>query len=232
MAGIDTHPSFNGPSGWNSSPKVIVPVKTEATYSTGPIMVGFIIIVILVGVALFLYTRNHHTESSHGGEQMNITIKNLSQLPYVISLPSKTKINLEKDKETKVSLAQYDIIKAMSYTYDGQKIEHEFKISNPKIKTVYISPSGFSSNISSMNNVEFVNNSRYPVLFIERSENGSRRWGTDIIPPLSKSKGHFMAQNTVWEVTHPTDENTPLDQITVGGKINQLIYDENGLKAI
>lgn len=227
MAGINTPtPSFSG-----SSQNVIVPVTTEATYSTGPIMVGFIIIILLVGVALFLYTRNHHNERDRGGGEMDILISNKSQLPYNVILPD-SKMLISPNTTIKVTLSQYDIIKATAHTYDGQELSYEFKVSNPKIKKIYLSPSGFSSNVSGEENVEFVNNSPYPILFIERSDSGGRRWGTDIVPPMSSSGGHFVAQNTVWEVSHPTDEDNPIDHLTVSGKVKQIIYDGNSLKAV
>lgn len=227
MAGINTPtPNFSG-----NSPKMIVPVTTEATYSTGPMMIGFIIIILLVGVALFLYTRNHHNERDRGGGEMDILISNKSQLPFNVTLPD-SRMLLSPNTTMKVNISQYDIIKATAHTYDGQELSYEFKVSNPKIKKIYLSPSGFSSNLSGTEDVEFVNNSPYPILFIERSDSGSRRWGTDIVPPRSSSGGHFVARNTIWEVSHPTDENNPIDHLTVSGKVKQIIYDGNSLKAI
>src|SRR5690242_17688457 len=144
MAGINTPtPSFSG-----SSQNVIVPVTTEATYSTGPIMVGFIIIILLVGVALFLYTRNHHNERDRGGGEMDIVISNKSQLPYHVILPDSSRVLIPPNNERKVTISQYDIIKATAHTYDGQELSYEFKVSNPKIKKIYLSPSGFRSNVS------------------------------------------------------------------------------------
>ena len=225
-------PRYESPSHISAvSKNIVVPVTADATHSIGPILVAFIIVGILIGVALYLYTNNHHNEYDQGGGYMAVSISNKAKVPYNVSLPNGSNVELSPDQETNVSVSQHDTVSATSYNYDGTPVTHNFKISNPQIKKIHITPSGFRSDVSGAENVVFVNNAPYPVMFIEQSSKGGRRWASDIVPPNSNTGGHFVGKRTTWQVAHPTDENNPITQITVGSKADKLVFDGETLKS-
>ena len=77
MAGIQ--------SGSQPSQFLMTPVISEAHHSIGPILVGFIVIGILVGLALYLYTKNHHNEYDQGGGHMPISVINETLLSHTLT---------------------------------------------------------------------------------------------------------------------------------------------------
>ena len=204
---------------------LMVPVTTKATYSIGPILIGFIIIGLLVGVGLYLYLRNHHNEYEEGGEHMIIKVSNTTTIPYTLSLPSGRKVKLAPKYSTKISATRHENITAEAHNYDGTATRYNYTLSHPEIKHIYITPSGIRTNVSGSDNVQFINQSYFPVMFVERSSRGGRRWASDIVPPQKSTSGNFVGKITTWEVVHPTDENQPIAEITVGGKAQKLIFD-------
>lgn len=209
---------------------LLTPVVTEASHSVGPIIIGFIIIGILVGLSLYLYAMNHHNEYDQGGGHMPITVSNETDLPHTISLPSGQEVDIDPKQEVRLALGQHDALVSKVKNYDGTLTSHHYRLSNPKIQKVHLTPSGFHSNISGSDNVTFVNQTPDPLMFIEKSHKGGRRWGVSVVPPFDSSDGHFVGKRSIWQVAHPTMENEPLDQKTIGGKINKLIFDGQHLK--
>jgi len=235
MAGLSptTPPSLgSAPVSMSSAPKgMVVPVTTDATYSFGPVLLGFVIIGILVAAALFLYMRNHHNEYDQGGGHKNIAVTNNSQIPYTVSLPNGRNFQLAPDQTAKVSVAQHDVLSANGYNYDGTPSSHNYTVSNPNIRQVHITPSGIRSNSTGAENVQFINQAHFPVMFIERSSKGGRRWASDIVPPTGITEGHFVGKRTTWEVAHPTAEDKPIAEVTVGGKAKRLVFNGHQLTA-
>nr|QBK86663.1 MAG: hypothetical protein LCMAC102_04600 [Marseillevirus LCMAC102] len=206
-------------------------LPTEASFSIGPIIIGFIIIGFLVGIALYFYTKTHHNEYDQGGGHIMLIITNESKIPYIITFANNKTIELLPDQQSKVSVGHHDILTAKGYNYDGTPVEHIYKISNPNANKLYITSAGFRSNISGADNVQFVNNSPYPIMFIEKSSKGGRRWASDIVPPHNTTKSHFVGKRTTWEVAHPTAENQPIAELTVHGKATKLVFDGSSLKS-
>jgi hypothetical protein len=224
----------------------LIPLTTQPSYSIGPVLIGLIVIAVLVGIALYMYTRDHQTPPPVESQGQNsFSIVNSTQLKYIITLPEDRKIELNPGQIEKVFLAEGDTIKAKAYTYDGLPLLHEYRVprfprskdskeedtesenlrEKDKESKIYLTPSGFSSNASGSENVIFVNRGPYPILFIEKSDSGGRRWASDIVPPLSQKGGHFVSRGSTWEVAHPSNEDSPIDSITIGGKVQALLFD-------
>ena len=215
----------------SASKRIVVPVTTDVTYSAGPIILTFVIIGFLIGIALYLYMRNHHNEYSQGGRHMVVIITNKSQIPYTVFLPDGRNIQLAPDQSARVSVAHYDIVSAKGYNVDGTLVTHSYNISNPTIHQLYISPSGFRTDNTGSDNVQLVNHAPYPVIFVERSSKGGRRWASDIVPPQGITEGNFIGARTTWEVVHPTTEDQLIAEITIGGRAKKLVFDGQKLTA-
>lgn len=215
-----------------SAPRgLVVPVTTDATYSIGPIILAFVIVGILVGVAMYLYMKQHHNEYSQGGGQMTVLITNNSQIPYVVTLSDGRKLSLAPDQSAKISVNHNQPITASGYNYDGTQVNHTYVVTNRRTRNIHITPSGFRTNITGNNNTQLVNDASYPVMFVERSNKGGRRWASDIVPPHGVTDGNFVGARTLWEVVHPTSEDSPISQVTVGGRPKRLVFDGNKLSA-
>lgn len=219
-------------SSMSSAPKgLVVPVTTDATYSTGPIILSFVIVGILVSVAMYLYMKRHHNEYSQGGGQMQVSVVNNSQIPYIVTLSDGRKLTLSPDQTAKVSLIHNQYIVASGYNYDGTPITHTYVVMNRNTKKLHITPSGFRTNIASNDNAQLVNDAPYPVMFVERSNKGGRRWASNIVSPHQTEDGVFIGSKTMWEVVHPTAEDSPISHVTVAGRPKRLIFDGHKLFA-
>ncbi len=209
----------------------MVPIITEARYGNAPIIIGFLIIAILLGLGFYLFGRSHHVEYPEGREALNIDITNKTQLPYTISLVNGKDIILEPDETTKLSVDLHDSVYAKSKNYDGTPVEHTYIASNKNATDIFITPDGFRTNVTASDNVRFVNEAPYPVMFIQRSSKGDRRWATDIVPPHSTVEGHLVGRNSTWQVAHPTNENKPIDEVSVKGISKSLEFNGQHLRA-
>ena len=208
-----------------------VPLTKEANYSVGPILVAFIVIGIIVAVGLFMYSSNHHNEYDQSGVHVIVLLHNKTKLPQKVTLPNGNKFDLAPDSVAKVSIGQHKVIKALSHQYDGSEMEHAYQVANRNISNLYITPHGFSNDLTTSEDVVFFNDASYPVLFVQVGK-GDRRWVSDIVGPNSSTTGHLVPRQSKWQVVHPMDEDTPISELRVSGRVKSLRFDGNSIIAI
>lgn len=199
------------------------------------VMVGFLIIGILIGISFFVYFKSKERSITVSKPVDNsyhsITVENKTKDLYTVILPSGENIDVAPDNKIIVSLGVGDFINATAYNHDGTINKYFYNFNNPKVTYLFIGNSGIESNLSS-GDVTFVNVSKYPVMFIEKSPNGGKRWGSDIIPPEKETFGNFVYSKSIWQVVHPTDENQPISEINIGYIPKKLVFNGKSLKAI
>jgi hypothetical protein len=202
--------------------------------SAPAVIVGFLIISILIGISLFIIFRNNKTRKLDINKiQQNLTLENKTNLLYTVQLPSSQNIDVEPFQTIQFAISVGDMITAMAYNYDKTISKYTYRLpNNPKLKKLYIGNSGIVSNIDANENIIFANEGSYPVLFIEKSSKGGKRWVSDIV--LSKSqtdKNHFVSKRSIWQVCHPTDEENPIAEINIGRVPSRIVFDGKSLKA-
>jgi|694.fasta_scaffold12026_12 hypothetical protein len=208
-------------------------MEHENTSAT-TVVVGFLIISILIGISFFIIFRNNETRKIDLNKaQQNLTLENKTNLLYTVKLPSSQNIDVEPHQKIQFAISTGDTINAMAYNYDKTISKYDYRLpNNPKIKKLYIGNSGIVSNIDASENIIFVNESSYPVLFIEKSIKGGKRWVSDIV--LSKSQTEekqFVSKRSMWQVCHPTDEERPISEINIGRIPSRIVFDGKSLKA-
>jgi len=184
-----------------------------------------------IGIGIYFYAKDHHNEYSSDGGYRSISLTNKTQLHHIVTLPDKREIMLLPEQKVDLSLSYDDVLNSKSKNFDQTKDHYIYRITNPKVSELYITSSGFKSNITGTENVTLINAAPYSVLFVERSSRGGRRWGKAIVPPYSDSKGHFVSKNTTWEVNRADQEDSPISELHVAGKPSTLLFDGNVLKS-
>lgn len=208
----------------------------ETKNSSAPIVVvGFVIIFILLGIVFFIYLRGGNKQipkvEVDDKSYHTLEVENKTPHVYTVVLPNKENIDIQPEGIAKFPVALGDTIRATAYNFDNSIINYYSKIDNPRITNLYIGHSGIYSNLSS-GNISFVNASKYPVMFIEKSSKGGKRWGSDIILPGRETFGNFVHSGGIWQIVHPTDERHPISQLNIGTIPNKLVFDGKNLKAI
>lgn len=205
--------------------------------SSAPIVVvGFVIIFILLGIVFFIYLRGGRKQLPEvvvgdKGSYHTLDVENKTPFMYTVVLPNKEHIDIKPEDKVKFSIALGDTIRATAYNFDNTIINYYSKIDDKRITNLYIGKSGIYSNLSS-GNISFVNASKYPIMFIEKSSKGGKRWGSDIILPGKETVGNFVHSGGIWQIVHPTDERNPISQLNIGTIPKKLVFDGKNLKAI
>ena len=211
-----------------ASPQITLkPVKTERDYGSGTIFLGFGIIILLLGIVLYLYSSRHHNVYPQGGESFPSAITNKTKLSYKLSFSNKI---LNPGEEIKINLGQHTTISALSSYSDGTPIMHRYTLSNKNANKIYITPSGFRTNLSSADDVEFINQSHFPVMFVQLGR-GNRRWIESTVPAGTSDSGHFVPFKSKWQIVHLYNQDALISELTVSGRAKKLVFDGSILKA-
>lgn len=200
----------------------------DADKSIVTAVVGILIIIILMTASFFIYYKSQPLIPAPIVKNTfhSIELSNKTKLPYTIRLPSTQKLELSPNDSVKVALSNRDTINATSRQFDGSLQNYSYQFLDPSITHLYIGNSGIFSNNSASDETLFINNAPYPVMFVEKSTKGGRRWASDIILPKMKVSNQLVADGSIWQVVHPTDERRPISEITVGRIIpSKIIFD-------
>lgn len=209
----------------------MVPVTSSTVFGIGPVIIIFIALAMILGLILYLFTKNYHKKYEQGGKQMRVIIKNDTNQIYTLKVPDNTKRELLPQKEIILSLSQHDVLSAVAINKDESISEHVLKLTNSNIKNVYITVNGFRTDLSGSQNVTFINDSHISILFVERSSSGGRRYPKFILLPGQQISNKFVGKRTTWEVVSPSQENIVIAKITIGGKPSKIIFNGNNIIA-
>jgi hypothetical protein len=208
-------------------------MEHENTSAT-TVVVGFLLIGILIGISLFIIFRNNSPSKKNiNNAQQNLTLENKTNLTYTVTLPSSQHIDVGPFQKIQFAISVGDSINAMAYNYDKTISKYTYRLPDDnRIKKLYIGNSGIMSNTNAGENIIFVNDGSYPVLFIEKSTKGGKRWVSDIVPPKSRTgEKQFVSKRSIWQVAHPTDEDHPISEINIGNIPKRVVFDGKNLKA-
>lgn len=203
-------------------------LAVKRRYGLAPVIIAVLVVVVLVGIALYLYSEHHHNEYDQAGGYMSMKVTNKSNIPYQVQYNG-DKYHLGPEDSMDISVAQFSPISATGYNYDGTPVRHIYRAVNRNATQLYLTHSGIEDEYSGKH-VELVNSSTFPIMFIEQSPQGSRRWQTGVLPP-HRMVEHFIGRGTVLQVSHPTAENEPIAQLTVNSNPSQIIFDGSTLES-
>ena len=208
-------------------------MENQKNTSAPIVMIGFLVIGILLGISFFIYFKSNQPNKKVklDNSYHSVSLENRSQLVYTVVLPSSEHVDVKPGDVINISMNLNDSISALAYNFDGSYVKYNFKLSNPKDSHLFIGNSGIFSNLTS-GDVTFINESKYPIMFIEKSPAGGKRWKSDIVLPDSETKDNFVSKGSTWQVVHPTDEDSPISELGVGYIPKKLVFNGKNLKAI
>lgn len=161
---------------------------------------------------------------------VNITFENTGHEPQSISYkgydeetlyPGDSKIYVIPTF-TQVTIVRHYMDKSTSTSTITIKEEHANK-------TIKLTDTNISTKGST--NIPFLNLSTFPIIIVEWSSKGGRRWGSDIIAPSETYMLPYVDKGSSWEVVHPTDEQHPITKANASGKsVKRMVFD--GVKLI
>lgn len=214
-----------------SQPGFMIPVEVKAEHSSSKIFVMLIILGVLVGVIMFIYYTHHHRNRKRDTDAINnvpMSVRNVTNTPQHLLLPGGQRVTIQPGDTAEMTVPQNSNIRTETFLSSGEVIRDRFQVisTNPKQPLeFYFTNSGVRSPTSISRDVRFVNNAPYPVIFVERTAQNGRRWGSDIVPPFSEITSDVIGNGTMWEVVHPTDEDNPIAKTTTGFRNQAIIFD-------
>jgi len=180
---------------------------------------GVFVFVAIIGIGClwWLFTQ------PEAPEQFQVVLENVSSIPYEVTSRQQT-FTIAPDKALILEVFSGEKILTKAKYPDGSQEDRSYTITKP-ITIILTHNTTPTEEGQGSQGVFFSNNSAFPVLLIERSKTGGRRWGSEIIPPRGTYQIAFVARNSTWEVVHPTAERTPIATVTVSGHAKRFLFD-------
>lgn len=205
-----------------------------------PLIVTILFLVIIVAISFYIFDSSNKLKNVpvQKVEIVLVKIINSTNLNQEVVLPNEI-IDLQPGKEVYANLYSNTIIYTSSTRYDDQndlyKLRLESAIGNTFTGngyTVYITNDGFSTNSDTSTNIEFINQSDYPILFVQNVED--RRLPLTYINPHSTVQRNSLVlkKRSVIEAIYAVNENITLDSLMISGLAKRITFDNiNGLTA-
>lgn len=207
-----------------------VPLVATPKYSMGPILIAFVVIVVILGVIMYIFSNNpRYADIRPKGKTILMKIYNKTSVPYTIVIPNVKDIVIEPDKDVSLYIKSRDVISAKARTYDDEEIKYRLTVPN-NIDKIYITPGGLVTSLGEMNTTDLVNDSYLNVVFIQRSNKGVR-WGIANIAPNSSENGKIVGRRTTWDVALEGDEDNVISSIVIAGIPSRIVFDGTKLQA-
>lgn len=183
----------------------------------GMIIFGFFILAVLVAGGLFLYhvSRSYFYNIKEGTKIAPITNKtDMHQKLYHEG--SDIPIDLAPDETKNVYVKYFEHLTASGDHPDGETLDTHYQLTNSKVNRLYVTVDGFRTNLSSSEDVKIINNSDYPVIFVQESRRGGSKWVLISMEPRSVSEGHFIGFRSVIYVAYANTPHIPITETLVG----------------
>ncbi len=212
----------------------MVPIEVNAEYSSSKIFTMLLIVGILLGILMWMYFRSNTKRKTSQEElrdqYISLVIHNVTNTAQRIDAPGNRSFMIEPQKTANVNVPYGSVLSASSFLSTGELIKDTFRADFDASKgDIYITPSGLTSSTGVSMGVKLVNMAKYPVLFVERSKDGKRMWGSNIVPSGSYETRDYVGGGMLWNVYHPTDESNPIATVITGHKNIQLTFDGKSL---
>ncbi len=207
-----------------------VPLVATPRYSAGPIIVAFVVIVIILGIIMYLFSNNpRYNDIRPKVHTVLVKIYNKTDLPHELIIPNAENIVLNPEKDISLYVKSRDVIYTKAHYYDGEEMRYKLTIPN-NIDRIYITPDGLISNLGSFQTTHLKNDSAMAVVFIQKTKNG-RRWGMFSLLAHSGAADKIVGPGTTWEVAAAGDEDNPIDSIYISGVPTEIVFDGSQLTA-
>jgi hypothetical protein len=208
----------------SSTSYLSVPLMATPKYSAGPIIVAFVVIVIILGIIMYLFSSNpRYNDIRPKSETILTKIVNDTNLPHKLTIPNFEDITLEPGKDASLYIKTRGSIYAQAHNYDGEKINHKLTIA-PNMNRIRITPDGFISSSGPFQTTNLKNDSPIAVVFIQKTQKG-RRWGLYQASAYSVAADKIIGAGSTWEVAAVGEEDNPIDSIYISGVPTKIVFD-------
>lgn len=201
----------------------------DKTYAYGVIVILSMIVIILFGIILYMRYNYDHLEPEREEGEVTVDILNNSGEPVDVTVGERGTATLEAEgkKSFTIPIGTKIVSKSKGSSSDGSI--HTFILRNKLIKSIVVTKHGFRNNMNIVD-LTLVNDSEYPIMFVEKYLSGKRvEFG--ISPPKSMMDNIFSSENVIWQVVNPLYPDTSLGEIVVKRNTSRIIYDGSQLKS-
>lgn len=194
----------------------------------GNMLIVFIVIFVLVGVGLFLYSLSHHNEYKQNNSFVLLEIINNTSQSQKIKLSNGEEYKILPGDSAFISTSFYSSIKSI-----GEYGEtHEYNVKNPEKGILYISDSGFKDLKSISKNVKVFNNSTHDIFVTERTAYGGKRKVLAFVKSNSVELIPFIYKGSTIELSVAPNINYPSFDIPIESKIKEVIYNGKSFRVL
>lgn len=201
--------------------------SSSGSYKTGPIIIGVLGVIFLVGIAFFVFYRTHYIKHEEGGRFMRIRVENSSMVPHTLTFADGSTKTLLPGQSENVNITQHDVIATKGEYPNGMLSETSIRIKNPQITHVFITDGGIRTNLSVATRVNLQNKAPFEIV-ISEVVNGIILPGVKM-KPFSVIDADLIATGSQWAVFHPKDPDAILDTLTITGRPTLITFDGSRL---
>lgn len=201
-----------------------VPLVATPKYSVGPIIIAFVVIVIILGIIMYMFSNNpRYNDIRPKARTILAKISNGTKLPHKLSIPNLEDITLEPGRDVSLYVKIRDVIRAQAHNYDGEEINHNLTVTD-NMDRIHITNDGMISSLGPFKTSDLENKSNIPVVFIQKTGAG-RRWGMYEVRNNSVVVDKIVGAGSTWEVAILGDEDNPIDSIYISGVPTKIVFD-------
>lgn len=203
-------------------------IVRTGTNNLGPIVIALIVCALLLGFLFYKFSESHHNEvDTDDPEPIATKIVNKTHSPQLV-LFAGNEATLLPDASLELGLKLRDKLKTSSSVGKEVKLTHSYIITSP-IHTLFIRPEGIFSNLTVTQDIRLLNNSSFPVIFVEKNKTGKKLFSSEIIPPHRSLSNIFVVRGREWEVVRPLEEKNPISKVSVGVDLQDIEFDGSNL---
>lgn len=225
------------------SARSIEPVVTTKTFSSTLVIVLVIILFVFVGLGMFFYWKGEgitqDMENVNRLREVEVALHNTTPSQQFVDIPTRTpgsrRVTIAPFSSESIMVPVGRTVKLFSHLPTGERVNDAFKVaeedllksggSKGLIHNYILTLSGVFPERVLSKDVQLVNKSKIPVMFVEKSRDGSKRWSSDIVPPMSYITKEFLAPGVLYDIVHPTQESQPITSLSTPLKTAKITFD-------
>lgn len=234
------------------SSRSVAPVVTTKTFSSTTVIVLVIILFIFVGLGMFFYWKGNvisqNMENISKFREVEVALHNTTPSQQFVDIPTRTpgsrRVIVDPFSSQNIMVPVGRTIKLFSHLPSGERVNDAFKVAEEDvlgktggnggpnagqlIHNYVLTLSGVFPERVLSKDVQLVNKSQIPVMFVEKTRDGAKRWSSEIVPPMSYITKEFVAPGVLYDIVHPTQESQPITSLSTALKTAKITFDGEG----
>lgn len=234
--------------------EIVTPVVTTKTFSTSKVLTLLIVIAVLIGVFWFFWWKSEELQTKETRmRNIDIALHNTTPTQHFIDIPTIPAATISTARSTNpssrrlvvdpyssetVQVPMDKVIRSFSHLPTGERINDAFKVDSSQestgskadvnvsgVRSFIITHSGIFPERVLSRDVQLVNESNFPVMFVEKVRDfPGKRWSSEIIPPMTYITKDLVSPGSLYDVVHPTKEGEPITSIATPLKTSKMTF--------